>query len=381
MNLINQKFRYRLRLAGFNFLRRLSFFKKSKDKMPRHILIGGVVLLGDLILISPLFQALKKEFPQASIELLVPNGWAEFAKNFKDIDQVFEAKTNDSNWFKNFRKTHKNRWDLGIVPWAYHLIPLFYALGIKKIRSFPDPKNRRGYQIHQKINLPKIASHISRMTLSLCCDSEASKANYFSPHFDLEKIKNLKKLENLNSQNLKNPYVIIHPGASNPPKVWDLKNYALVADELKKMGYQVVLTGVGPEKNLTAQIAYQAPHCLDLAGKTKLHELLALISEASLVIGPDTGVLHLARAVKIPSIALMGPTQLEIYGPHPDFHEMSQSKVLYIPDLPCRDMKTMFKHEIAGLANCKRPECLYKDVKCVKPFQVSDVMKLMREIL
>lgn len=372
------KFQYRLQLFLLGLGRDLrtcfGLFNTTKNRItPEKILISGLVLLGDLVLISPLFQALKQEFPKASIELLVPEGWGEFAQHFKNIDQVFESKKNNPHWLRDFKNQYKNRWQLGVIPWSYASINLFYALNINQIRSFPDPKNRRPYRIHQKINLPKQADYFSRMTLSLSSSAEDS---YKAPHFNLANIPI--------TSNISSAYVIIHPGASNLTKYWGAENYAAIAHYLISLGYQIILTGTTPEKEITEKIKLHIPTCLNLAGKTKLHELLFLISQAQLVLGPDTGVLHLTRALNIPSITLMGPTQPKIYGPHPDFHNLEITKALSVSQnqaLICQDARTIFKHQISGVANCRRPHCLYPETHCMTGLTQDAVKQLIHQIL
>lgn len=394
------KFRYRLQLFFLGLSRDIKTlwgifnFKKNQNKPPQKILISGLVLLGDLVLISPLFQALKQEFPEASIELLVPEGWKIFAQYFKAIDQVFEHQKNNPKWLNLFKKNHKNRWQLGVIPWSYASINLFYALGITQIRSFPDPKNRKPYRIHQKINLPQQADYFSLMTLALSSHSSPTQKSYPAPHFDLEKIQK-NKLPSSLSDLISSSYILIHPGASSPTKYWGAKNYAQIAHYLISLGYQVILTGTLPEQRLTQEISDQISQTItqptiNLAGKTKLHELLALISGAQLVLGPDTGVLHLTRALHIPSITLMGPTQALIYGPHPQFHDLKITKSLSVTQnqnqnqdqpLSCQNMDTLFKNKIPGVSNCRRSQCLYKNNFCMTDLSEKKVITFINQIL
>jgi ADP-heptose:LPS heptosyltransferase len=100
-------------------------------------------------------------------------------------------------------------------------------------------------------------------------------------------------------------YVCIHPGASVPERRWPVEQFAVVAGAFAARGLRVVLTGTAPEAGLTEQVARTATvDCVDLAGRTDLGVLAALLSEARLLVCNDTGVSHLAAALRTPSVVL-----------------------------------------------------------------------------
>jgi len=103
-------------------------------------------------------------------------------------------------------------------------------------------------------------------------------------------------------------FVCIHPGARGPARRWDPAHFAAVADALVPLGLDVVLTGTPDEKPLVRAVAgaMRAPVLLDLAGRTSLGSLAALLARARLVICNDTGVSHLAAALGTPSVVVFG---------------------------------------------------------------------------
>ncbi|OKH39793.1 LPS biosynthesis glycosyltransferase [[Phormidium ambiguum] IAM M-71] len=100
-------------------------------------------------------------------------------------------------------------------------------------------------------------------------------------------------------------FVCIHPGASTPLRCWSPSGFAAVADAVANLGFRVVFTGSQHEINLTKSVAakMQAPS-LNLAGRTSLGALATLLTRARLVICNDTGVSHLAAALKVPSVVV-----------------------------------------------------------------------------
>jgi ADP-heptose:LPS heptosyltransferase len=100
-------------------------------------------------------------------------------------------------------------------------------------------------------------------------------------------------------------YVCVHPGASTPTHCWPPQRFARVADALAEQGLQVVLTGSAAERELAATVAQamRAP-ALNLAGRTELGALGALLHQSRLVVCNDTGVSHLAAAVGTTSVVI-----------------------------------------------------------------------------
>ncbi len=103
-------------------------------------------------------------------------------------------------------------------------------------------------------------------------------------------------------------------GASTPDKTWPLSHWKALLGELEVRELTpVLLGGPGAEAEAAAQLA--TPACVNLAGKTKLPELAQALARCSVVIGADTGPLHLAVAVGTPVIGLYGVTDPAKTGP------------------------------------------------------------------
>ncbi len=102
-----------------------------------------------------------------------------------------------------------------------------------------------------------------------------------------------------------NGYVVIHPGASTPARRWPVEDFATVADTIAGMGYRVVLTGSRGERAITENLGHRMHRPpLDLAGRTDLGGLAALIQGARLLVANDTGVAHIAVGVGTPSVVI-----------------------------------------------------------------------------
>lgn len=101
------------------------------------------------------------------------------------------------------------------------------------------------------------------------------------------------------------PYVVIHPGASTPSRRWSASGFLDVANALASRGYPIVLTGTEGERARNRRIAEamaRAP--IDLTGRTSVDVLAETVRRSSLLVSNDTGVAHLAVALRTPSVVV-----------------------------------------------------------------------------
>jgi heptosyltransferase I len=121
------------------------------------------------------------------------------------------------------------------------------------------------------------------------------------------------------------PFLALNPCASKAERNWHAGNYAAVARELQRRhGLAVVLLG-GPEvqeRRVAARIAADlGGTALDLAGRTSLPQLVAVLARARLLLAPDTGAVHIANALGRPVVGLYASARCARTGPygHPGF--------------------------------------------------------------
>jgi heptosyltransferase-2/heptosyltransferase-3 len=113
------------------------------------------------------------------------------------------------------------------------------------------------------------------------------------------------------------PFVVLHPPSRAPVKRWTVGGFAAVARHLRRRGWEVVVTGAEGERALVERVVAACAGARPLVG-APLGALAAVLRRAELVVGVDSGVLHLAVAVGTPSVALFGPIAPAIFGPWGD---------------------------------------------------------------
>jgi ADP-heptose:LPS heptosyltransferase len=100
-------------------------------------------------------------------------------------------------------------------------------------------------------------------------------------------------------------YVCVHVGARDAQRRASLEDFARLAHRVHEKGYRVVLTGVKSEQRLVRRLAAMMDfEVIDVSGKTNLGVMGALLKQSRLLLANDTGISHLACALKVPSVIL-----------------------------------------------------------------------------
>lgn len=109
-------------------------------------------------------------------------------------------------------------------------------------------------------------------------------------------------------------FVLLSPAAGWGSKAWPAERWQLLARQLAEQGYAVMVNGGGPaDRAVTTAATGAGPGNLV---DCQIAELIALTRRAKLVVGGDTGPVHLAAALGRPVVALYGPTHPERTGPY-----------------------------------------------------------------
>lgn len=150
-------------------------------------------------------------------------------------------------------------------------------------------------------------------------------------------------------------FAAIFPGASVPEKEWGKENFARLGEKLYATGIVSVVLG-GRSEALCASAVATRCNGLDLAGKTSVSETAAILTRASVLVSGDSGLLHLAASLGIPTVALFGPSDSRKWAPRGKHHRVISKK---LPCSPCSRFATI-------------PRCRY-DQKCMSLISVEEV--------
>jgi ADP-heptose:LPS heptosyltransferase len=110
--------------------------------------------------------------------------------------------------------------------------------------------------------------------------------------------------------------VIVHPGAQMPSRRWPAERFAEAADALLADGWQIAVTGTAAETRLTANVlGAMASPAVHLAGATSVGALAALVRDARVVVCNDTGISHIAAAMRTASVVFASGSDTRRWAP------------------------------------------------------------------
>jgi lipopolysaccharide heptosyltransferase II len=164
------------------------------------------------------------------------------------------------------------------------------------------------------------------------------------------------------------PLIACHISSNNGhSKRWPIPYWAILIDKLvREQGAQVILTGAPADlpliESLLRRVQEQA---INLAGKTSLPQLVALLQRADLVISGDSGPMHIAAAVGTPLIAIHGPTDPALSGPISPTATILRSDIWCSPCYNARDTA----------------DCRFFTTQCMKNILPQQVLEVVRDKL
>ncbi|MBA2679553.1 MAG: lipopolysaccharide heptosyltransferase II, partial [Ktedonobacteraceae bacterium] len=304
---------------------------------PRHILVIRLDLIGDLVLSLVLVRLLKQTYPDAEIDLLAMSSSASVITDDPDIAEVFAY--NPNVWrrpkallqTKNWREARALRsrlrarkYDLAVSvfgPWAALIAAMS---GARRVLGFahesypglltdsvPGQHWNEADHVHEVDYCLRLAQaagasvspddRIPTLTVNVDAQEEAAE---------------LLQREGIDRNK---PLIACHVSSNNgQSKRWPIPYWARLADCLiREDGCNLIFTGAPDDLPLIAAITQrmQEQTYYNLAGKTSLSQLAAVLQRADLLITGDSGPMHIAAAVGAPLIAIHGPTDPALSGP------------------------------------------------------------------
>lgn len=139
-------------------------------------------------------------------------------------------------------------------------------------------------------------------------------------------------LEKWNLQPLN--YYVAHPGMAGSARNWPQGHYSLLIEELVKTS-TVVITGTEADRPFLTELEPQwknHPKVRWTVGAVKLEDLLIILSRASAVVAPSTGILHLAASLQTPAVGIFSPVRVH----HPKrWGPRGRSTHVHLPEVSC----------------------------------------------
>ncbi|MFA4915391.1 MAG: lipopolysaccharide heptosyltransferase II [Syntrophales bacterium] len=295
---------------------------KAAKKIPfnkvERILIRGTNWIGDAVMNLPAIAAVRKTFPKAKISVLARPWVAELFRICTDVDEVLLLESSGIHSgipgkLKIATELKRRGFDVAILLQNAIEAAIITCLAGIPIRAGYN-SDGRGLLLTHSVKRTKAIRRVHQidyyleMVKSLGCLS-AGREIHLKPGKDYDLLS--EKLLRKYGWEDNHPLIGMAPGATyGPAKRWFPERFAAVADRLVgDFSAKVILFGSPADRKRTDAVQAKAEHTfINLAGKTNLMEAIALIGRCNLFITNDSGLMHVAGALDIPTIAIFGST-------------------------------------------------------------------------
>lgn len=331
------------------------------------------LMLGDMLCIVPALRALRRACPEARTTLIGLAWTREFADRYAAyIDEFLpwpgypglpEQAFNAAQCVRFFREAQQRRFDIALQMHGSGglLNPAVMLIGAARCAGFCEP---HGYCPDAELFLPfdpqeHEVRRYMRLMQHLGVPSAGDELEFPLREDDYRQSAQLQTVHGLAAGN----YVCIHPGARFRSRRWPVEHFAEAANVLGREGLKIVITGSSGEASLADRLANQlsVPHA-NLAGRTTLGCLAALLEQSRLVISNDTGISHVAAAVRTPSVVVVLGSDPVRWAPLD-----GRRHRIVLREVPCRP--------------CLHEVCPLEGFPCAAGVLPGDVLRAARQLL
>jgi lipopolysaccharide heptosyltransferase I len=280
--------------------------------------------LGDIATTLPLLCDLKALFPSSRIDWLIDPALADLVRGHDAVSElIYFDRKKIAGWLTHgtartklrvlIQTLHANDYD--VVLDAQGLLRsalLAKASGAKTRVGFADAREGARFLYTHHVKIPRLRElAVVRMrALAAALAPQRPIVEFRMP------IQNAALLKIKNMVHTDQPLAAVIPGARWDAKRWSEQGYSHIVRELAQCGMRVLVLGSPKEHALCQKVIEQSQvDALNMAGGTNLAELVAAISLCRVVVGNDSGPLHVAAALGRPLVGLYGPTDPASVGP------------------------------------------------------------------
>ena len=307
----------------------------------KNILVVKLSAIGDVIHALPVSYAIKERFPEAHLTWVVEKPAYPILEGNPYIDDIIlfeKAKFRSVGGFLHEigpfrRRLRARRYDASLdLQGLFKSAAIVWNAGARQ-RVGTANMREGAHLVSRPIRGAHAEGHIVERYLdvarALGCTVDEVRFPVAVSERDRAAAETLLLREGVQEQRT---FVAFAIGANWPNKRWPAAHFAALADRLYRAHYVPVLVGGGRLDETLAQdiMAASGIPPVNLVGRTNLKQLAHIFTRAALVLGGDTGPVHLAAGLGTPTVMLMGPTDANRNGPY------GQQENAIEVDRPCR---------------------------------------------
>jgi ADP-heptose:LPS heptosyltransferase len=268
------------------------------------ILIVQVGRIGDLILMTAMFKALKEKNPNYEIHLLAGRHNYHFAAEHPLIDKVYVHSKKILSTIKLLYHLRKEKYDFWIDPKDHHSRESYFFAGFAKAKfkiGYNPPNRRPVFDLAVKSQAEHYHIHVAERNLRALNFFNLENADPRPVLFLNQKAE--ADLKSFLSKHSISNYYCAHISASRDIRYWPQKNWIAFLTEISGDGQQLIIICDPRDEGLAEEIVKKTPGAKYYATKS-IVEVFSVIRHSGLVISPDTSIVHIAAAFDRPLLGL-----------------------------------------------------------------------------
>jgi lipopolysaccharide heptosyltransferase II len=291
----------------------MTLAERLAARPPARALVIQTAYLGDTVFTSALVQGLRGRWPSAEIDLCVASRAEDIARAIPGVAHVhvFDKRGADrglSGLRRVAARLATRQYPLAVLPHrSLRTSLLAWLAGIPERVGFSGAAGSLFYTA--RVRTPHDAFLLQEADLARALGAEPSRMR-LEPRPEW-----LVAAGTALGAGAQEKLVAVCLGSEWATKIWPSPHVSELVRVLADSGFRPVLLG-GPRERAVAKEIGAAGACIDTTGNP-VGEALAILSLSSLAIGGDTGLVHAARALGVPTVALFGPTApgMHLFGP------------------------------------------------------------------
>jgi lipopolysaccharide heptosyltransferase I len=306
----------------------------SPEELGRHdfhrILLIKPSSLGDVVHALPVLHGLRRRYPSATIDWLISTALAPLLEGHPDLDKLVPfdrrryAQLAWNPWaaaeFAAFvRRLRAAKYDLVIELQGLFRTGFFARTTGASVRIGPsDAREGASWFYSHRIPSRPADTHAADRNLAVAelLGFEDAPLEFNLGLTDTDRASAADLLSNARIGDAR-PLIAVLPGARWDTKMWPAERFAQVIDELQENQGRCVLIGGPNEQGLCRRVGGLCrTRPADLCGRTGLRQMAAILERADLVLGHDSGPMHVAVALGRPVVCIIGPTNPTRTGPY-----------------------------------------------------------------
>lgn len=335
----------------------------------RKILVVRLRSIGDTVLSTPSLIALQQFLPAAQIDILLEDWVAPVLEGFQEVDNVLTVGKDAKSRFKTAREIRRNNYDV--------VFNLHGGTTSTFFTRFSGAKYRVGFQNYRYnflyTNLLSSPTDFWKQDFTHSAEQQLALLGFVGVPVEKKPKSSLavtmesaNSIENklkskFQSPNLK--FALLHPVAAFDTKQWATENFARIAEYLSKKDLQIVAVSTKKERDVLEKLKELSNVSITIFDDLTLPEITALASQAEIFVGNDSGIAHIAAAVRTSLIVIFGSSNRNHWRPWTD----APNEIVY-ENLPCQPCAGYF---------CKE----FTEPKCILSVKTESVIDAIEKVM